>query len=394
MKKIRENYNHTIYACYGGYVTQAVVNNFIPLLFLTFNKTYGIPLDEIALLVSFNFGIQLLTDIVAARYAARIGYRRCLVGAHVLCALGLGALAVLPNVLPHAFAGILCSVFLYAVGGGMIEVLISPTVEACPSDNKEAAMSLSHSFYCWGHVGVVLISTGFFAVFGIEHWKYMAVIWAAIPILNSLYFGQVPLAKLEEESQNTSLKELFKQKTFWGFVILMLCSGAAEQSMSQWASAFAEKGLGVGKTVGDLLGPCAFAVFMGLSRVFYGKYGEKIAIRPFMLGSSALCIISYLIAGLSQNPFVGLLGCMLCGVSVGIMWPGTFSLGAKAVGNSAAMGAIFALGGDLGCAAGPAVVGFVADTFGDNLQLGILVSIVFPLLLIAGLVVARRYKKI
>ena len=394
MKKIRENYNHTVYACYGGYVTQAIVNNYIPLLFLTFHKSYGIPLDKIALLVSFNFGIQLLTDIVAARYASKIGYRRCLVGAHFLCGLGLVALAILPGVFPNAFAGILCSVFLYAVGGGLIEVLISPTVEACPSDNKEAAMSLSHSFYCWGHVGVVVISTVFFALVGIDKWKYMAFIWAVIPLLNGLYFGQVPLAKLEEDSEGSSLKVLFKQKTFWGFVILMLCSGAAEQSMSQWASAFAEKGLGVGKTVGDLLGPCAFAVFMGLSRVFYGKYGEKIAIRPFMIGSSVLCVISYLIAGLSQNPFLGLVGCMLCGISVGIMWPGTFSIGAKAVGNSAAMGAMFALGGDLGCAAGPAVVGFVADTYNDNLQLGILVSIVFPLLLIAGLVVARRYKKI
>ena len=394
MKKIRESYNHTIYACYMGYVTQAIVNNFIPLLFLTFHKTYGIPLNQIALLVSFNFGIQLLTDIVAAKYAAKIGYRRCLVGAHILCALGLVGLAFLPSSFPNAFVGILCSVFLYAVGGGLIEVLISPTVESCPSDNKEAAMSLSHSFYCWGHVGVVLISTGFFVVFGIENWEYMSIVWAMIPILNGLYFSCVPLATLEEESKNTSLKELFKQKTFWGFIILMLCSGAAEQSMSQWASAFAEKGLGVGKTVGDLLGPCAFAVFMGLSRVFYGKYGEKIAIRPFMVGSSILCVISYLIAGLSQNPFVGLVGCMLCGISVGIMWPGTFSIGAKAVGNSAAMGAMFALGGDVGCSVGPAVVGFVADAFGENLQLGILASIVFPILLILGILIAKKNKKI
>ena len=388
---IRNNYNHTIRACYLGYITQAIVNNFIPLLFLTFQDSYQISLDRIALLVSVNFGIQLLVDLVAAKFVDKIGYRVCAVSAHVFCTAGLLGLAVLPDLLPSAYAGIVVSICLYAVGGGLLEVLVSPIVEACPTERKEATMSLLHSFYCWGHVFVVLVSTVFFAVFGINNWKIMACIWAVIPLCNCLYFSLVPINTLVEAGGGMSILELFKTKIFWVLLLLMICSGASEQGMSQWASAFAEAGLGVSKTVGDLAGPCTFAVTMGLSRLFYGKCSEKIDLQKFMILSGGLCIFSYLLSALAPLPFLSLAGCALCGLSVGIMWPGSFSIAAKSLRRGGtALFALLALGGDIGCASGPAIVGFVSGLFGDNLKTGLLFAILFPVLLIAGLMVCRR----
>lgn len=393
MKSIRQNYNHTIYASYIGYITQAIINNFIPLLFLTFQSTYDISLDRIALLVSLNFGIQLIVDFLAAKFVDRIGYRVSVVSAHVLCCVGLVGLAVFPDVFPDAYGGIVAAVILYAVGGGLIEVLISPIVEACPTEKKEGAMSLLHSFYCWGHVFVVLMSTLFFALVGIEHWKILACLWAVIPLVNCIYFMLVPLLVLVEDGQGMSIRELLKNKMFWILFLLMMCAGASEQGMSQWASAFAEMGLGVSKTIGDLAGPCAFAVFMGCSRLFYGKFSEKIKLQKFMLLSCGLCVISYLLAALAPLPFLNLAGCALCGLSVGIMWPGSFSIAAKALSRGGtAMFALLALAGDLGCSSGPAVVGFVSEALGNNLKLGVLAAIVFPIVLAFGIGLCKRHQ--
>lgn len=393
MKSIRQNYNHTIYASYIGYITQAIINNFIPLLFLTFQSTYDISLDRIALLVSLNFGIQLIVDFLAAKFVDRIGYRVSVVSAHVLCCVGLVGLAVFPDVFPDAYGGIVAAVILYAVGGGLIEVLISPIVEACPTEKKEGAMSLLHSFYCWGHVFVVLMSTLFFALIGIEHWKILACLWAVIPLVNCIYFMLVPLLVLVEDGQGMSIRELLKNKMFWILFLLMMCAGASEQGMSQWASAFAEMGLGVSKTIGDLAGPCAFAVFMGCSRLFYGKFSEKIKLQKFMLLSCGLCVISYLLAALAPLPFLNLAGCALCGLSVGIMWPGSFSIAAKALSRGGtAMFALLALAGDLGCSSGPAVVGFVSEALGNNLKFGVLAAIVFPIVLAFGIGLCKRHQ--
>ena len=388
---IRENYKHTILACYGGYITQAIVNNFVPLLFLTFQNSFAISLDKIALLVSINFGFQLLVDFFAAKFVDKIGYRICVVAAHVFCAAGLAGLAFFPDLFPDPYAGIVTAVLLYAMGGGLIEVLISPIVEACPTDNKEGAMSLLHSFYCWGHVFVVLASTLFFGVFGIANWRIMACIWAVIPMLNCFYFSAVPIRVLVEDGKGMSMTALFKSKIFWILLLLMICAGASEQGMSQWASAFAESGLGVSKTAGDLAGPCMFAVMMGLARLFYGKFSEKMNLQRFMLLSSGLCIVSYLLASVSPWPVFGLAGCALCGLSVGIMWPGSFSIAAKAMRQGGtALFALLALGGDLGCSAGPAVVGFVSEAFGENLKMGLLAAIIFPALLILGILICRK----
>ena len=392
---MRDQYNKTITACFVGYIVQAVVNNFTPLLFLFFQKSYHIPLSKITLLVTFNFGIQLLVDLLSVGFIDKIGYRASMVIAHVLSAAGLILLTILPEVLPVSFIGILIAVLIYAIGGGLLEVLVSPVVEACPSDNKEKAMSMLHSFYCWGHAGVVLISTLFFYVAGIEKWKILAVIWAVIPIGNAFVFTKVPIAPLIEDGESgLELKDLFRIKVFWILLIMMVCAGASEQAVSQWASAFAEKGLGISKAAGDLAGPMAFAVLMGMSRLFYGKYGDRIHLERFMVYSSFLCILSYLGISLFPIPLLNLIACAVCGLSVGIMWPGTFSKASSALPKGGtAMFALLALGGDIGCSGGPTLVGMISGALGDNLKMGILAGIIFPVLLLMGIILCRKTKK-
>lgn len=382
ISKIKNDYGHTIYASYVGYITQAIVNNFVPLLFLTFQSQYDISLEMLGLLVTINFGVQLFVDFIAAKFIDKIGYRIAIVAAHIFSGAGLIGLAVFPEILPP-YAGIVLAIVFYAVGGGILEVLVSPIVEACPTTKKEAAMSLLHSFYCWGHVFVVLASTLFFTLAGIENWKWMAVIWSVVPFANAVYFSLVPIANIVEDGKGMSIKELFKNKTFWILFLLMICSGASEQGMSQWASAFAESGLKVSKTVGDLAGPCLFALLMGLSRALYAKLSDKISLKAAMVGSGCLCIVCYLLAAFAPHPALGLIGCAVCGFSVGIMWPGTFSLASNSLpAGGTAMFAFLALAGDLGCGSGPTIVGAVAERFGDNLKIGVLSAIVFPILLV------------
>ena len=389
---MKNQYNKTITACFVGYIVQAIVNNFTPLLFLFFQKSYYIPLSQITLLVTFNFGIQLLVDLLSVGFVDKIGYRASMIAAHGLSAAGLILLIVLPEVLPAPFIGILIAVMIYAIGGGLLEVLVSPVVEACPSDHKEKAMSMLHSFYCWGHAGVVLISTLFFYAAGIENWKILAVIWAMIPIMNAFAFAKVPIAPLMEDGESgLELKELFRMKVFWILLVMMVCAGASEQAVSQWASAFAEKGLGISKAAGDLAGPMAFAVLMGTSRLFYGKYGDRIHLERFMVYSSVLCILTYLGISLFPVPQLSLIACAVCGLSVGIMWPGTFSKASAALPKGGtAMFALLALGGDIGCSGGPTLAGIVSGAFGDNLKMGILAGIIFPVLLLVGILLCRK----
>ena len=391
----KNEYNKTIKACFTAYIVQAIVNNFVPLLFLTFQRRYNIPLSQITMLITFNFGVQLLVDLLSVGFVDRLGYRFCMVLAHILSAAGLVFLTVLPEILPSAFAGILTAVMVYAIGGGLLEVLVSPVVESCPSDNKEKAMSMLHSFYCWGHVGVVLISTVFFSAFGIQNWKILAVLWALVPVVNAFAFARVPIRPLMEEGEKgLSLKELLTMKTFWILLIMMICAGASEQGVSQWASTLAEKGLGITKTAGDLAGPMAFAILMGTSRAFYGKYGDRISLDRFMVLSSLLCIASYLGISLFGMPQLSLVCCALCGLSVGIMWPGTFSKAAAALPKGGtAMFALLALGGDVGCSGGPTLVGFVSEFFDGDLKKGILAGVVFPVLLLLGVALCRKGKE-
>lgn len=390
MKQLKK-YEHTIYASYVGYITQAIVNNFLPLLFLTMSRQYRLTLDKITLITTINFAVQLLVDLISAKFVDRIGHRVSVVAAHVFASAGLIGLAFLPELFEDAYVGILVCVILYAIGGGIIEVLISPIVEACPTEKKEAAMSLLHSFYCWGHVGVVLLSTLFFRMFGIVNWKVLACVWAVVPLINAVYFCMVPLYPIAGGHEEMSVKGLLRQKAFWVFVVLMIGAGASEQGMSQWASTFAESALGVSKIVGDLAGPCAFATFMGTARALYGKYSDKIPLRKMMVGSACLCIVCYLVAAFSKSPVAGLIGCAVCGFSVGIFWPGTFSLAAvKLPAAGTAMYAFMALAGDVGCSAGPTVVGMAANVMDGDLKKGLLAGLMFPVMILVGMAVLRE----
>jgi len=390
---VKPTYKTTIVACFVGYIVQAIINNFVPLLFITFQNSYAIPLSKITLLVTLNFGVQLLVDLLASKFVDKIGYRTSILIAHGCCATGLTLLAVLPQVM-NPFAGILTAVVVYAVGGGIIEVLISPIMESCPTDNKEQAMSLLHSFYCWGHVGVVLLSTLFFRLAGIGSWRILAVVWARVPLANLFVFAKTPIAPLIASGEKgMTLRELFVNKTFWVLMVMMLCAGASEQAVSQWASAFAEMGLGISKAAGDLAGPMTFAILMGGARAFYGKYGDRMDLDRFMVLSTVLCIASYLLASLAPSPFVSLIGCAVCGLSVGIMWPGTFSKAAVSLRTGGtAMFAMLALAGDLGCSGGPTLVGMISNAAGDNMKLGILAAIVFPVTLVICLLANRKKK--
>lgn len=388
-------YKHTMYASFIGYIVQAIINNFIPLLFLTFQSSYNIPISKITFLVTFNFGFQLVIDFLAAGFIDKIGYRLSVIIAHICAGLGLISLTILPEVFSDPFVGFLISVMIYAIGGGLIEVLISPIVEACPTDNKEAAMSLLHSFYCWGHVAVVLLSTIFFSTFGISNWKYLAILWSLIPILNIFLFIKVPILHLIEDGENSlSIKELLSNKIFWLMILLMICAGASEQSVSQWASTFAEKSLNGNKALGDLTGPMFFAIMMGISRTIYGKIGEKINLKKSIIFCSLLCFISYIVISLSPWPLLSLIGCGISGFSVGILWPGTFSISSSIIKKGGtAMFAFLALAGDVGCSLGPTIVGRVSSIFNDNIKIGILSSSIFPILLIIGIILSGINKK-
>lgn len=388
-------YRHTLAACFVGYVTQAIVNNFAPLLFLVFQTEFSIGLDKITLLVTVNFVTQLTVDAVSAKAVDRIGYKPCVIAAHLFCAAGLVGLALFPSV-GDAFAGLLCAVILYAIGGGLIEVLVSPIAEACPTTDKTGAMSLLHSFYCWGSAAVVLISTVVLAATGQSEWRWLAAGWAVVPLLNALYFVFVPVGKLRQEEGGTRLSKLLGTRMFWLFALMMLCAGAAELAMSQWASAFAESGLMVSKATGDLFGPCLFAVLMGVARVIYARFGSRMSAPVAIACSCVLCVVAYLIAALSPIPALGLVGCALCGLSVGIFWPATFSLaiGTMPKGGTALF-ALLSLAGDLGCTVGPTLVGLVSDTKGGDLSGGMLLGAIFPAVLAvcATVLIASTRKK-
>lgn len=385
-------YRATIRTSFISYIVQSIVNNFAPLLFLTFHRTYGIPLSQITALISINFIIQLIIDAGAAVFLDRIGYRISVVAAHIFSAAGLILMTFLPDILPNPFVGLLLAVFLYATGGGLIEVIVSPVVEACPNDHKEQTMSILHSFYCWGSVGVISISTAFFSLFGIGRWRIMALLWSLLPIINAILFSQVPLADLiDEGEQAMPIRMLLKRKSFVLLAMIVLCAGASEHAVAQWASTFAEKSLGIEKSIGDLLCPAIFAVFMGIGRSLYGKYGSRIELTKAMTVSGSLCILSYLMIAAAPFRMLSVFGMALCGLSVSILWPGTYSLSSRSLSNGgSAMFALLALAGDLGCSAGPAVVGIVSEHFNDELRSGELCAMMFPIMMLICMMIYIR----
>lgn len=390
---IHNNFRHTIAASYIGYITQAIVNNFAPLLFVTFHNTYHIPLSQIGLLVTINFCTQIIVDLLSAKYIDRIGYRAAAIIAHIFAAIGLILLGVLPGVFSQPYIGICIAIVIYAIGGGLTEVVISPIVEACPTDSSTAAMSLLHSFYCWGSVLVVLVSTLLFHSIGIQYWKQISCMWALIPIFNIFYFAVVPVGTLTEEGEGMSITDLIKTRIFWILAMLMVCSGASELAMSQWASALAETGLHVSKSIGDLAGPCFFAILMGSGRVLHANLGERYSLTRYLSLCAVVCIISYLMVSLSPFPALSLIGCGICGLSVAAMWPGVYSLSAgKCPKGGTAMFALLAFAGDIGCSSGPTIVGYISTALQDNLRLGLLSVIIFPVLMLIGLRICQKHE--
>lgn len=387
---LRNNYKHTFFASYAGYFVQAIINNFIPLLFLTFQRSFGFSYDEISLLIVINFGVQLCVDFISAYFIDRVGYRKSIVAAHIFAFTGLMGLGIFPFIMP-AYAGVILSIVIYATGSGLIEVIVSPLVEACPSDNKAGAMSLLHSFYCWGQMCVVLFSTVFFLAFSTDSWRILSWLWALVPLVNGIYFCLVPVPQVLSQGHTLGFRGLFSSRLFYILAVLMLCAGASELAMSQWASAFAESGLGVSKAVGDLMGPCLFAALMGSARVLYAKFSHKISLNRILMLSALLCALCYVVAGLSPYPAVSLVACALCGLSVGVMWPGTFSLAAEKIPKGGtAMFALLALFGDCGCATGPALVGRIASATGDSLSSGLLVATAFPAVMLVCIALNKR----
>lgn len=381
-----KGYRRTVGASFLGYITQAIMLNFPPLLFVLFKDEFGISTFQVSILIAFNFVTELTVDLIVSRVAEKIGYRKLVIVADFAAILGLLSFYVLPLVFSRIPYPALCfSMLLCGIGGGLMEVLISPIVEACPTKNKAGMMSLLHSFYCWGQFGVVLISTLFFLVFGIELWGIIALFWTLIPAIDLFMFLDAPIYMLTPEGTQKRGRDLARSKTFWLLVIMMICAGASELAMAQWASSFAEEALGVSKWLGDLLGPCLFALAMALTRVFFAKFGEKIKLEKGIMISSVICILSYLLAILAPEGFeiLSLIGCAACGVGCGIMWPGTYSIASKKEPQGGVfMFGMLALAGDFGCLAGPFLAGQASSAFGDNLKVGFIVALIFPILML------------
>ena len=390
---IRHNYNCTLIASFIGYITQALVVCFPPLLFVTFQKVYDISLKQLSFLVFFSFFIQLIIDLLSAVIIKKFGCKKNVVTAHFLCVIGFWLLALLPGKMDNTYNAILIATFVYSVGGGLTEVLISTIVEACPTTKKSSVMSVLHSFYSWGSLIVILFSSLFFVFFGLENWKILAAFWSVIPLFNMFFYALVPINTLDDERGGATVKELFKNRIFWLMLLLMFCAGAGEQAIIQWLSAYAETGIGVTKTIGDLVGGCLFAILMGSARVFYAKNSDRLSLKKFMTVCSLLCVISYMVAALSNIPVIGLLGCILCGLFVGIMWPGTYNVAAGTIRNGGTlMFSLLAFSGDVGCSVGPAMVGVISGIFGGNLRAGILFAAIFPFTMALGLLLNKKGK--
>lgn len=390
------NYNRTKYACYLGYASSAIVNNFAPLLYVTFMTTFKLSTIQIGALIAVNFAVQMLVDFFGARYAEKIGYRRMIYAGGLFCASGLLLMGILPYIM-NPMSGIIISIFIYAIGGGIMEVLVSPIVETLPGDNKASTMSMLHSFYAWGQLLVVLLSTVYFVFLGTAGWRWLSIMWALVPLADFILFVKAPINVFAEGEVRLPFRKIFTNKIFVMFMIIMLSAGAAELSVAQWVSAYAEKGLNVSKTTGDLLGTSMFALFMGISRVIYGFFGEKMKLKEYMIFCGFLCIAGYLTATLVPNEIIALLGCAVVGFAVGIMWPGTLSIAAKDFphGGTAIFG-ILAMAGDIGCMAGPETVAYASKyltIYGSELKAGLLVSVIFPVIFTILIILSKKIKK-
>ena len=375
------SYTPTKIASYVGFFVQAIVNNFLPILFIALQDVYKIGYEKLGRLIMFNFITQLVTDMLTPKIVGIFGYRKTAFMCQGFAALGLAMLSFMPRVLPDPYVGIVISVMVYAFASGLMEVILSPMVEMLPTKNKSGNMSILHSFYCWGQAVTALVTTFLVSLFGYLNWMYIPLIWAIVPFINMFSFLRVPIIEPEPERKSDSLKKLVSSPLFRCFMVMMLCAGASEIAMAEWASMFAQQALGVSKVVGDLAGPCAFAIFMGTGRILYARFAERLSFRKTLITLSTLCAICYLTAAFSEIPLLALISCAVCGFTVSVMWPGTYSAGAKAFPRGdAVMFSVFAMCGDLGCCLGPWILGIIADV--SSLHTGFAVTAVFPLIML------------
>ena len=387
-----KSYKSTKIACYVGFVVQAIINNFLPLLFIIFNTEYHLNYEQLGRLLFINFFVQLVVDALTPLVVKRVGYRGAAIACHGLAAVGLCLLGILPKLFPtNIYSCLVAAIIVYASGSGIIEVCISPIVEMLPGDKKGADMAFSHSFYCWGQMFTVLVSTLLIFIIGQRHWHFIPMLWAIIPLYNMLNFTRVPIVEQPEESVSKTASTLFKNRDFWIFIIVMICAGASEITMAEWASIFTQQALGVSKTVGDLLGPCAFAVCMGSGRVIFGLLDGKFNPKKALILNNILCVLCYTGVAVLKQPALSLVACALCGFSVSLSWPGTYSMSARHFANGGTlMFSVLALSGDLGCSIGPWIMGIVANN--TNLQTGFLVSAIFPAIMVIALPFLKKEK--
>lgn len=388
---MKENYTRTRRCCYFGAMIQALGINLAPLFFVTLREEFSISFEKIGRLVLITFLVQLCVDFLAVYFVDKWGYRRSMIAAHLFASAGLFLFGILPQTLPDAYVGMVIAVFVYSVGCGLLEVLISPTVDAIPADNKATSMAMVHAYYPLGQVLTILLTTVAVSIIGADCWWLIFLLWSLVPLCNLLYGLRAPFPPVLPENEKTPMRALVMNPRFWLMLLMMVCAGAAEMAMAQWASLFAEEGLGVTKLVGDLLGPCLFAVCMGVGRFWYGNCGNNIRLRPLLTGCSAAAVVCYLLAVFVTVPLLALLSCALCGLAVSLMWPGTLSAASGDFPRGGtALFALLALGGDLGCSLGPWVAGAVADVSRYGLKAGLVAAAAFPLLLFLLLRICKK----
>lgn len=401
--KARSQYTKTLYACYLGYITQAVVVNLAPLFFVIFQNSYGVSYSDLAGLVLLSFVVQIAADAAMIKVTPVVGYRKCAVAAHVFAALGLAGLGILPALITP-YPAILICVVLYSVGGGLTEVVISPIVDALPGDAKASAMSLLHSFYSWGQMLVVVVTTAVLALIGDDNWRFIPLVWAMIPFFNLFNFMRVPIVEVSEEQKQSGVGTFLRSPIFLTALFMMICGGASEMAMAQWASLFAERALGVSKVLGDLLGPCFFALCMGIGRTAYGILGDaKVNIEKALMACAGLSVVCYLVTVFMPVPVISLLGCAFCGFGVSLMWPGVLSYTSQKYSYNAGpvLFSLLALGGDVGCSLGPWITGVVSDLYlaaagggaeaqSQAIRCGILAAAVFPLGMLLLVMIMRK----
>ncbi len=381
MDAVTKKYFPTKLAGYVGFVVQAIVNNFLPILFIVFQNVYNLSYEKLGRLILFNFATQMFIDLITPKIIAKIGYRKAASLSQGAAAAGLILLGTLPSLMNNTYLAIIISIIIYATGSGLMEVILSPMIEMLPTGNKSGNMAVLHSFYCWGQAFTVLVTTGLVFLFGFKQWYFIPAIWAIIPFLNMFSFLRVPIVQPSPDEKMSTFSELVKKPLFLVYMVMMFCAGASEIAMAEWASIFAQNALGVSKAIGDITGPCAFALFMGTGRVVYAKLSKKVSFTKMLVILNIFCFVCYMVVAVCKIPIIALIFCAVCGFTVSISWPGIYSAGARTfTTGGAVMFSVFAMCGDTGCALGPWLIGVLADKF--SLNVGFAAASVFPLVMV------------